>query len=668
MFLEKFFNPQSVAIIGASVDEQKVGGMILKNILKSGYLGEIYPINPKYSKIKELACFSSIKKLPNSVDLVVIAIPAARVTEALRDCVGKTENVVVVSAGFSEVGSDGKKLEEELKVIAKEGKLNLLGPNCMGVMNVENKLNATFGAFFPVKGGVSLVTQSGAFVSALLDFSQKYKIGYSKLATIGNKAVLDEVDFLEYLSADKNTKVIGFYLESIVRGKEFIEKIKKVSKKKPVLIFKAGNGQRTNEAILSHTGAMAGESVVAKAAIESAGGLYFDRLESFLAALRFFASGKKVISPKILILTNAGGPGVVATDMIESDSILELAEVSPEKKEQLAIELPKAASLKNPIDLLGDALAERYQKVLNIFANDKASIVGIITRQAGTDLKQILKVFAKASKKKATVPIYLGGKVFRHTFSRLADVFEGLRAGWQYSQMKNRKEQIPVFEKLPNFQSIWETKIKNTLDANRKMLTFKDATELVSMIGLDFLESFSPVEFLALEKKSFPVVLKIDDDQFIHKEQSGGLVFGIVNQDKLEAEIKKIRAKFGDLKLTIQPQVEAGLEVIVGAKIDPIFGPVLMCGLGGIFTELIDEKNIFVFPIEQHLMMEKLSNSKLAKIMEKKGIALESLIEVLKKVANLVENMKGFSQLDINPIFFYPDKNPLAIDIKIILP
>lgn len=659
---------KAIAVIGASDKKGKIGNILVRNLKNKKYKGKIYPINPRHKIIEGLEVFTSVLEIEKKIDLALIAIPAEYVLDMVEECVKKKiKDIVVISAGFSESGDAGKKREVELKKVAEENKLNILGPNCLGFINTNNKINASFAKKNVPEGEISLISQSGAFVTGLLDIAKEEEIGFAKIITLGNKAVLDEINFLNFLEKDSKTKVIGLYLENINRGRLFYNTVARITKKKPVLILKAGNSEKVQKAILSHTGSMAGESAVVKKVFQETGAVYFENLITFWNALKILNNHKKIKNNNLVILTNAGGPGVVATDLIEQVKNLNLYNLTEGEKNKLRKNLPPAVSVENPIDILGDADVERYKKTLDNLTKIRkiGGILTLITPQAQTDVENILKTINDKEKKVGIpiIPILIGAKrnkVFQFPW----EVIETLNLLEIENDSEKKTKNNP-----PEFSVSAPAKIRVLAERakmqKRDTFFYQEALELTKYYQINSLKASLVKDDFKFPTKSQKLIMKVDDPGVLHKVAQGGVKTGIENQTELNKKLKELRKKFKKEQIIVQEQIEKGIEIIIGLKKDPSFGPVLLCGIGGILTEIIDEKLLWILPVNKDEIKKDLKNSKLGKIFEKEELNLDQLVDEISKVAKVGWQNNWIKELDINPMFFYKDKNPIAVDIKV---
>lgn len=685
--MKNFFNPKSVAIIGASDKKDKIGGIILNNLINFGFKGEIYPINPRHEKINKIKCYPNVLDIENSVDLAIIAIPAQFVPKVIEECAWRDKpikNIIIISAGFSETDEEGIKLEKKIKEIAQKYELKIMGPNCLGSLSAHSKLNASFAKNNLKSGQAGLIMQSGAFTTTLMDLAQDKNFGFSLISTLGNKMSLDETDFINYFSEDDKTKVIGIYLENIKKGEEFRQSIKNaILKNKPVLILKAGNSKKTQSAILSHTGAMAGESEVSKKAIEESGGLYFQNVFEFLAGIKFFSGFKLPRNKKIAIVTNAGGPGVITTDLIENSQNLNLFEFSESQKRQIKKMLPGASSVENPIDVLGDANEDRYENVLtNLSKTNVGAVLAIVTPQAQTRIKEIIKALIVANKKYdfPILPVVMGAEAVEIANQELkeaglinfdfpSEAISVLKNACFYKKSRKAKNEIKEIKKDIIRSKKGRTIAEKAKREGRNVFYYQESIELASFYDINCLKSTEINESINEVENDwqFPLVIKIDSPKILHKNSKQGVALNIENKKELKEVQGDFIKRFKDTKIIAQPQLEKGLEIILGIKKDPIFGPVIMCGLGGIMTEIFNEKELWLLPIDKKVIKLQLEGSKIAKVFKKQKIDLSLLVDEIFKLSVLASENKWIKELDINPMIFYSDKDPIAVDVKVVL-
>ncbi|MFH1407466.1 MAG: acetate--CoA ligase family protein [Patescibacteria group bacterium] len=700
--LTTFFYPKSIAVIGASRSPQKVGNIILKNIINSKFKGKIYPVNPNTDRIDNLKSYKDIKNLPETPELAILAVPSLSVLDILKQCGDKKiKNVVVVAAGFKETGSAGAKLEKELTEIANKYQINLLGPNCLGFVNNNCPINATFGELLKEQGNLRFISQSGAIAASLFDWSNEIGLGISCFVTLGNKAILNENDFLDYFENEqKNTlfssnqkglsavNPIGMYLESISNGKEFLNKIAKISKENPIFILKPGKTKASAQAMLSHTGAIAGSDAVLDAVLKQAGAIRCETMEDFFDLAKVFSWENAPKGPKIGIVSNAGGPGVISSDAIETYG-LELAEFSAETKEDLLKILPRQASILNPVDVLGDALANRYKKAAGIVLEQDSvdALLIILTPQIMTQIAKTAEFIGELSQKyeKPIFCSFIGGKLVSEGEKKLNEfripsfrfperAIYAISKMWVFQKGKDVPER-PRKEKdiflNQNFDRAKET-IEQAIAKNYKSLDNLSANELISSAGIatpptELIKTFERAKDFT-EKNGWPVVLKLSSPEIIHKKRAGGVILDIINENQLEKALTKMQEK--NLDIQIQKSIVGGAQVLVGVKRDITFGNILLFGAGGSFAELISDKNIHLLPMGIMDAKTLVENSKVYTLFETAPgeipFALDKLFELIVRVGKLAESMPKNLEIEINPVIVNKD-NAWAVDPKIII-
>ena len=687
--LEKLFNPMTVAIVGASDKEGSVGNAITKNLLNLGYEGEVFLVNPKYPELLKRKCWTSLNDIEKEIDLAIIVIPAIFVNETIK-VAKNVKNFIVISAGFSEIGKDGRTRESELAMIARENGINILGPNCLGFISPKIKLNASFASGLPESGGVSLISQSGALVVAMLDMAKEKQIKFSQIISVGNKMQLDEIELMEYLASDEETKVIALYLEGIKDGQKFIQAAKKVSPKKPIIVLKAGRTKKSQKAITSHTGSLAGSDEIMDVAFKKAGVIRAESLEDFFILITLMSNFKNSVSKECAIITNAGGPGVLTTDAFANKNI-KLKEFSEKTKEKLRSFLPNESSVENPIDLLGDAGTERYQKALELLeGEDVGNIICLMTAQDQTPTEEIAQIIVDFKKKsqKNILPVFIGGEKMKGAIKILKDsdvsnfnfpkeVVDALDR-----MLENNREPkgiIPVkiekneslLKKLFGFKK--ENIIEKATNRNRKALLFGEAGELMKQYSIPVVDylNLSPESKVDSSRINFPVVLKVDSEDVLHKTEKKGLILGISDAIELEKNILEMRNNFPGENLIIQPMVNYEMELILGLKRDSVFGPVVVFGLGGIYTEVFKMVDFLILPLGRSEIKERVLESKIGFLFKetrgKKVGDIDEFVNLISNFASLAETEEKIKEIDINPLLITREGRLKAVDVKVIL-
>ncbi|MEM2244320.1 MAG: acetate--CoA ligase family protein [Archaeoglobaceae archaeon] len=675
--MRSFFYPNSIALVGASAKKGSVGNVILKNLKKFG--GKIYAINPNHTEIEGVECFPSVESLPEVVDLAIIATPARTVSEIVDECGRKgIKNVIVISAGFRETGSEGAVLEEKVAEIARKHGIRLLGPNCLGVINPEINLNATFSEIMPRKGKIAFLSQSGAFILAVILWAQKSKFGFSKIVSMGNKAVLSEADFLRFFATDEKTEAIMLYVEGIRNGKEFMEVARKVAREKPIIVMKAGKTESGARAASSHTGSLAGSYEIYKTAFEQCGIVVAETVEELFdfsfALSRFRRAGR------VAIVTNSGGPGVMASDAVEING-LELANFKRETIEELRKILPPSANFYNPVDILGDADTERFVKALDAVEVDEnvGSIVAILAPTAQIDYRKA--VDRVLTSKKPIFCCFMGLDEFdeeRLIESRIPNFFDPSRA----------VKVISAVERYSSFEFRDSSILKFEIDKERADKFFEGVKgKFVGVEGMKLLECYgikvAPFDIAqnveeALEiadRIGYPVVLKVVSPDIVHKSDIGALKLN-VTRDKLETEFFEMLSKVERLLpnariegVMVQKMISGGREVILGMKKDPSFGNVLMFGLGGIYVEVFKDVSFKIAPLSKedaYDMIKKIKSYPLLRgVRGEKGVDIDAIAETILRFSQLGMDYP-ILEMEINPLKVFED-GCVAIDFRMLL-
>ncbi len=692
--LEEFFQPKTIALIGASREPHKVGHQILKNLVEQPQtLYKVYPVNPKTTEILGLKTYSKVEEIQEKINLAIIVIPTEYVPQALIDCGEKgIKAVIIISAGFKEVGGEGYKREQQILEIARKYEIRILGPNCLGLLNPHYSLNASFVSFLPKKGEIAFISQSGALCSAVLDWAKAEGVGFSKFVSLGNKADLNEIDFLLALVDDPGTKVIIAYLEGIENGQEFIRITKELTKKKPVIVLKPGKTTGGKKAISSHTGTLAGLEQAYESAFKQAGVIRADSMEELLDYALVFAYQPLPKGKRVGIITNAGGPGIMATDQVESLG-LELAFFQDETIEFLKNNLPPQANIYNPVDLLGDAPAKRYELALGALIKEENVdvVVVLLTPQAVSEVKESGEVIIQLGKK-STKPIivcFMGeaevketrkslnqNKIPNYTYPERAIACAKAMVEYKNWQERNIETIVPYSGEKKKVEVIL-SKVKKEKRLNLVDLEVK---EVLSAYGFKFAKSGlakTAEEAISLaEKIGYPVALKISSPEILHKTDFGGVRLNLDDKDEVgdafEAMVLRSKRFFPEAEIygcLVQEMVEKGREVILGLHRDVQFGPLVMFGLGGIYVEILKDVSFRVAPFSLSEAKEMIKEIKgypvLQGIRGEKGIDLDALVSLILKLSQLALDSPEIMELDINPLIFYPNKEPVVVDAKL---
>jgi len=693
--LKTFLAPGSVAVIGASRKAGKVGHEILRNLLRYEYPGKIFPINPEATEILGLKCYPSVLEVGENVDLGVVAVPAEIVPTVAEEAGEKgLRALIVISAGFKEIGSEGLEREKELLRICRKHRMRLLGPNCLGLINTFTPLNASFASQMPPKGNIAFMSQSGALCSAVLDWAASERVGLSNLISLGNMADMDETSFMQLLVEDPNTKVILVYIEGVKDGQKFMKVAPMFSRKKPVVILKSGTSDAGARAAASHTGSIAGSEVAYTTAFRRCGVLKADSVEELFNLGIAFSSQPIPQGPNVAILTNAGGPSIVAADACSKHG-LNLAWLSPHTVELLRKELPEESSLFNPVDVLGDALADRYGFALKtILADDSVeSAMVILSPQAMTQpLETAMQLEALKSifPNKPIIAVFMGGQSIKKAVEAL------MKAGIpNYPQpekgvatlagmVKYREDLTREPEKFPSLKvdrTVVESILERARRERRVSLLSVEARNVVQAYGIvvppSILAQNRRQAVSAAEEIGYPVAMKVVSPQILHKTDIGGVKLNLASSREVEIAFNEIIRNanlfmpgarvFG---VEVQKMVPIGKEVIVGMNRDLQFGPLIMFGLGGVYVNILKDVSFRLAPISERVASEMMTETKMYALL--RGIRgeprsdIESIVDVILRVSQLSMDFKEISEIDINPLFVYESgKGSLALDVKI---
>jgi acetate---CoA ligase (ADP-forming) len=699
--LQNVFYPKSVAVVGTNKVTGTVPGDIFINILQTGFQGVIYPVSPREKSISGVKTYKYVIDIPDEVDLAVIVFPSSVCKLALEQCGQKgIKSVIIISAGFREVGIKGVEKERELVEIAKKYGISFIGPNCLGVINTDpvSRLNASFARGFPVEGNIAFLSQSGALCTAVLDYAQAKNIGFSKFVSFGNKADISEIELLYYLMDDPKTKVILLYLEEITDGRELMKTAMEVIEKshKPILILKSGRTEEGASAAASHTGSLAGKDEICDAAFKQAGIIRCDNIEEMFNIAIAFVYQPYPKSNRIAIITNAGGPGVLTTDATVKAG-LELAKFSDETTLALKKSLPTTANINNPVDVIGDARADRYGAAISAALKDENvdGIFVILTPQSMTDIESIAHEVARVSGKFGK-PVYTsfmgqadvagGIKILEHNDiphyvlpESMCKPFKIVCDFGRY--ISEKKYSLPVNEYTTSKRA--KELIETALMSGKKYLNELEASSVLEACQLPVVNrniaiSAKEAGWLA-DEAGFPVVMKIISDDIIHKFDVGGVILNINSVEEAEAAYynieKSVKEKVPGAKIQgvqVIRQIQNGMEVILGIKSDPSFGSVIMFGIGGIFVEIFRDVSFRIAPVDKSTAFEMIREIKSAGLLTgARGIKprdIDSVAESIVKLSSLAIDCPQIKELDINPLIVLEERSGCVIaDAKMII-
>jgi len=700
--ISSVFAPKSIAVVGASRKEGSVGRVVFSNILLGGFTGILFPVNPKAQSILGVKCYPSVSAIPDPIDLAVIVIPAEVIPSVLEEC-GKVgvKGAIIISAGFKEIGGEGIKLEKQVVEIANKYDIALIGPNCLGVINTDPSvsMNATFGRFMPKPGNIAFISQSGALCTAVLDYAKGENIGFSKFISMGNKAGLKELDLLLYLKDDPQTNVILMYVEDLTNPQEFIKVAREITgdgkTPKPIIALKSGRTSEGAKAASSHTGALAGSDEIYDALFAQSGVLRVEAIEELFDCAVGFANSPMPKGNKVAIITNAGGPGIMATDASIRYGLV-LSKLEERTVTELKKFLPKTANFNNPIDVIGDAQHDRYDITLKKVLNDKNvdGIIVLLTPQSMTDIEEIANTIVKVAKG-STKPIL-------SCFMGVVDVSKGvyileenhiphykfpedaartLASMFKYHQWIIR-ERTSIKKYEVNKDVVMKV-LEKARREGRNYLPEIESIEVLNAYGFPTLKSR-----LAKNKEEcikfaneigYPVAMKIVSPDIIHKFDVKGVMLKLKTDSELESayeemmdNVRRLRPDARIWGVNIQEMAKGGEETIIGAKRDEIFGPLVMFGLGGIFVETIKDVSFGFAPLRPSGAIKMIKSVKTYKILEgirgKPPADIDSIVECLLRLSQLMVDFNEIYELDMNPLIVYPKGEGCKVaDVRIIL-
>jgi len=674
--LESLLYPNTIAVIGASRHPGKVGYAVVSNLINSGFKGTIVPVNPEASEILGIKTYKRVTEYPGKIDLSVITVPVKYVKAAVEDSIrAGASAIVVITAGFKEVGPEGAALEQELVEICRKANVRLMGPNCLGVMNTHHNMNSTFAPSWPKKGRISVISQSGALCVAILDWAVHTKVGLGKVLSIGNKADLNEVDFIEALAEDPETNVIAGYLESITEGDKFLRVAEAAASRKPIIIQKVGVTQAGARAASSHTGSLAGADMAYWAAFKRAGVIRAETFEALFDYALAFTFQPLPTGDRVCIITNAGGPGIMAADAAE-EAGLKIVSTSQTTKEKLQAALPPAAALGNPVDVIGDADPDRYVKAFEILQEDENidAFIVVVTPQNMTRPLELAEKLAAAHKKtKPVLCAFMGGVEVEKAKERLMELgipnypspdraVAALRAMCQYAAWRKRPQRIVI--RFPVNHRRVERVIQWHIKSNIHQVGEVEAKEILRAYEFKVLDgglATTANEAVEIANRiGYPVVLKISSPDIIHKSDFGGVRLNLANAEQVRDafDLMMLRAKQKAPQAYIRgAYVEKmgprGREVILGMTRDPQFGPLLMFGLGGIFVEVLKDVTFHLAPITRDEALQMLQSTRSYALLKgargQPPVDLEVIAEALQRISQLATDFPQIKELDINP-------------------
>jgi len=699
-YLEKLFSPKSIAVFGVSEQPDSVGGQVFHNLKTAGFAGPVYPINPEYPSFDGEACFPSLKAVDAPVDLAIIATPAKTVPALIRVCgESNVRTAIVLSGGFGERGGSGKALEAVLLEEGRNHGVRILGPNCLGLMRPSLSLNATFSNNVARRGSLALVSQSGAICTAILDWADDHAVGFSTMVSVGETADIGMGDVLDFLSMDVETRSILIYIESIRHARRFMSGLRQAARMKPVIVVKAGRHDEGSRAALSHTGALVGEDDVFNAALERAGVVRADSIEQLFAAAQLLSTPSRVSGNRLAIITNAGGPGVMATDRAVERGI-QMASLSEATLQQLNSQLPNSWSHHNPLNILGDATPERYLSSIEACLQDPNidGLLVMLTPQALTRPTAVAQAITNATNpsRKPILTSWLGGPQVRQareifvahhipTFSNPESAVEafGFLSAYRRNQELLLQTPGPLAELEPPDLAGARLIIEGVLAEKRTVLSFLESRALLQAFHIPMLPAIvahTPNEALAAaECIGFPVAMKILSEDITHKSDVCGVRLNISGAQSVRHEfvnlIAQVQALRPEIKLhgvSIEKMYSNphGRELLVGVIDDPAFGPVISFGAGGTAVEILRDRGVALPPLNTHIARRLIEQTKIAQMLGQfrnlPPADTEALVRVLLRVSEMVCELPQIQEMDINPLTV-DETGIWALDVRMVV-
>jgi acetyltransferase len=700
--LDAIFAPRNVAVIGATEKEDSVGRTLLWNLISNPFGGTVFPVNPKRNNVMGIRAYPTVSDVPDQIDLAVIVTPAPTVPAIIEECVTLgVKGAIIISAGFKEIGEEGRKLEEQILATARNAKMRIIGPNCLGVMSPVTGINATFAKGMALPGNVGFISQSGALCTSVLDWSLQDKVGFSSFVSIGSMLDVDWGDLIYYLGEDQRTKAIVMYMETIGDARRFLSAAREVALTKPIIVIKAGRTEAAAKAAASHTGSLAGSDDVLDAAFNRVGVLRVNNIAEIFYMAEVLSKQPRANGPNLTIVTNAGGPGVLATDAL----ILgggKLTEISDEAMEQLNSFLPSAWSRNNPIDVLGDASAERYAKSLEIAAADKNSdgLLVILTPQDMTDPTRTAEALTGAASKLTRKPVlasWMGGPSVAAGISILdrasiptfphpdtaARVFNYM---WKYASNLKAIYETPSLPEASETEIIRREEARALIDKVRGMdrttLTEFESKQIFNAYGIPTVDTrlAATVEeaVAAADAIGYPVVVKLNSVTITHKTEVQGVQLNLKDAEAVRKAYEAIAANVARLHsadqfqgVTVQPMIKLeGYELIIGSSPDAQFGPVLLFGTGGTLVEVYRDRALGLPPLNTTLARRMMEGTKIYSALQgirgRKPVDLEALERLMVRFSQLVVEQPFIKEIDINPLLASP-AGIVALDARVLL-
>jgi acetyltransferase len=700
--LDAIFAPRSVAVIGATEREGSVGRTILWNLITNSFGGTVFPVNPKRPNVLGIKAYPSVGEVPDQIDLAVIVTPAPTVPGVIRECAeAGVKGAIVISAGFKEIGEEGVELERQILVEARKGKMRVIGPNCLGVMSPVTGLNATFASAMARPGTVGFISQSGALCTAILDWSFRENVGFSAFVSIGSMLDVGWGDLIYYLGNDRRTESIVIYMETIGDARSFLSAAREVALTKPIIVIKPGRTEAAAKAAASHTGSLTGSDEVLRAAFRRAGVLRVDRISDLFNMAEVLSKQPRPKGNRLTMVTNAGGPGVLATDALISDGGA-LSEISPETMTALDELLPAHWSHNNPIDILGDASPERYTQTLELMAKDPNSdgMLVILTPQAMTDptrTAEELKHYARGLGK-PLLASWMGGadvaagqsilnQAGIPTFNYPDTAARMFNYMWRYAANLHSLYETPSYPEEDAEEAHDPRPVQALVDkvraSGRTILTEYESKQVLAAYNIPTVETRLATTIdeavTVAGEIGYPVVLKLNSETITHKTDVGGVRLDLANADEVRTAFRAIesavtqKASPDDFHgVTVQPMISLrdGYELIIGSSPDPQFGPVMLFGTGGTMVEVFKDRDLALPALNTTLARRMMEQTKIFKALKgvrgRDPVDLDALAKLMVRFSFLVVEQRWIKEIDINPLLASADQL-VALDARVVL-
>jgi acetyl coenzyme A synthetase (ADP forming)-like protein len=698
--LKSIFEPRSIAVVGASRSPDTIGYVILDSLLRYGYTGAVYPVNPRAEVVHSIRAYPSIGELPGPVDLAMVVVPKEYVVQVATECgEAGVKGMVVISAGFREVGGEGIERERQLLAVTRKYDMRLVGPNCMGVLNTDPavSMNATFAPTTPPTGNVAFLSQSGAMGVTILDYAREYGIGVSKFLSLGNKADISGNDALEYLRDDERTSVILMYLESFGNPRHFTRIAREVTHVKPVVAVKAARTRAGARAASSHTGAMAGRDVATDALFAQCGVIRVDTVEGLFDMGMGFGNAPLPKGNRVAVVTNAGGPGIIIADALESQN-LEVAELAEATRERLRASLPEEASVCNPVDMIASADADSYRSVLETVLEDPGidAVIASFVPPLGVHAEDVARAITDtaAGREQPAMAVLMGRKGLRESRALLnaasvpAFIFpesavRALAGMDRYRRWLERPAGV-----VRDFEDIDRARVAGILEsalaAGRFRLDELDALSMLEAYGIPVVPSQAATTaedaVVAAENVGFPIVLKVMAPEISHKSDVGGVIVDLGSGREVRGAYYEMMERLSQSGVAedavdgvlVQQMVTGGRETIIGTTLDPSFGPLIMFGLGGIYVEALGDVAFRAHPvcdIDAAEMIRQLKGYRLLEgVRGEPGVDFGALQEAIQRISQLVGDFPQIAEIDINPfVAFESGRRSMALDARVVL-